>query len=124
MKIRLGFVSNSSSSSFIVIGSELTNEEFFGKAKELIKVGRLYGEGEWRCEGIDFFKITKEMWQIYVDSMNKQRINFYDAQIVSEEYGKIKKSDIKGEEFEVHLMDIDQHHTVSVEDFISRYIKD
>ena len=124
MKIRLGFVSNSSSSSFIVIGSELTNGEFLGKAKELIKVGRLYGEGEWCCEGIDFFKITKEMWQIYVDSMNKQRINFYDAQIVSEEYGKIKKSDIKGEEFEVHLMDIDQHHTVSVEDFISRYIKD
>jgi hypothetical protein len=120
MKIRLGFVSNSSSSSFVVVGSKLSHGDVFSKAKGLIEAGRLYAEGSWCCEGVDFFKVTQEMWDVYEKGV-RGFFEFYDAQFIGEEYGKIKKAQIDGEEFEVHVFDIDNHHTKSIEDFQDRY---
>jgi hypothetical protein len=123
MKIRLGFVSNSSSSSFIVVGSKLSHGDAFRQAEELIKAGRLYAEGSWCCEGVDFFKVTQEMWDVYEKGV-KGFFEFFDVQLVGEEYGKIKKDDIPGDEFEVHVFDVDNHKTVSIEDFKDRYAED
>ena len=120
MKIRIGFVSNSSSSSFIVVGSRLSHGDTFSKAKELIEAGRLYAEGSWCCEGVDFFKVTQEMWDMYMHGV-KGFFEFYDVQLVGEEYGKIKKSDIEGDEFEVHIFDIDNCKTETIKDFKDRY---
>ena len=123
MKIRLGFVSNSSSSSFIVVGSKLSPGNAFRQGKELIEAGRLYVEGSWCCEGVDFFKVTQEMWDMYERGV-KGFFEFYDVQLVGEEYGKIKKADIPGDEFEVHVFDIDYRKTESIEDFKDRYSED
>ena len=120
MKIRIGFVSNSSSSSFVVVGSKLSHGDVFSKAKELIEKGRLYAEGSWCCEGVDFFKVTQEMWDMYEKGI-RGFFEFYDAQIMAEEYSKIKKSEIEGDEFEVHIFEIDNHKTENIEDFRDRY---
>ena len=120
MKIRLGFVSNSSSSSFVVVGSKLSHGDTFKQAEELIKTGRLYAEGSWSCDGVDFFKVTQEMWDMYEKGI-RGFFEFYDAQIMAEEYSKVKKSEIVGDEFEVHIFDIDNRSTESIEDFKDRY---
>jgi len=122
MKIRMGFVSNSSSTSFVIVGRELTHGNAWREAEELISKGRLYSEGPWCCEGVDFFKVTKEMWDAYYMSMTDKHFTFYDVQVIGEEYSSIKKSDIEGDEFEVHTIDRDNHYTDSIETFKSRYI--
>ena len=118
----MGFFSISSSSSFIIVGSELTNGDVYAKAKDLISKGRLYAEGSWCCEGVDFFKVTQSMWEAYESSMTSKKFDFYDVQVMGEEYSRIKKSDISGEEFEVHVIDRDNHYTDDVDTFKDRYI--
>ena len=120
MKIRTGFVSNSSSTSFVVVCSDL-HGEVYSKARELIKAGRLYAEGSWCCEGVDFFKVTQEMWEMYEKGATKGYFDFYDVQTMDEESVKIKKSNIEGDEFEVHIFDIDQRRTANMLDFEDRY---
>ena len=122
MKIRLGFVSNSSSTSFVIIGRELTHGGAFREAHDLIKQGRLYAEGSWCCEGVDFFKVTQEIWDAYEGSFTDKHFTFYDAQIKKKEYGQVNKSDIESDEFEVHIIDVDNHYTDGVEQFKDRYI--
>ena len=120
----MGFVSNSSSTSFVVVGSRLINGDVYSKGEELIKAGRLYAEGSWCCEGVDFFKMTKKMFDVLMAGNTQGYMEFYDVQLMNGESSKIKKSDIDGDEFEVHIFDVDNHHTVSVEDFKDRYTED
>ena len=121
MKIRMGFVSNSSSSSFVIVGSKLTHEDAHSKARDLIKKRRLYAEGSWCCEGVDFFEVTQDIWDAYNTSSVYKGFTFYDTQMKEEESIKINKKDIKGDEFEVYIINIDHHSTDGVEEFKERY---
>lgn len=121
MKIRLGFVSNSSSTSFVVVGSQLTHGDVWGRSQELIKAGRLYAEGSWCCEGVDFFKVTQEMWDMYEKGV-RGYFDFFDVQVINDETSKIKKSDIEGDEFEVFIFDVDNRKTDCLQDFEDRYL--
>ena len=124
MKIRSGFVSNSSSSSFIIIiGDRLSCKELLQQAKELISKGRLYAEdGDDDGEGADFFPVTEEMWKSYNEYGPKNFIYFYDVQCVIEEPGIIEKDKIKGNKFNVFSKEISHHVCETLENFQERHI--
>lgn len=75
MKKRNGFVSNSSSSSFIVIGKETSKEN-------INNFENVYMKGNDRGEGTDYFLLTKEMkdsigWDwIHLSSFHKFLVEY------------------------------------------------
>ncbi len=122
MKIRIGFVSNSSSTSFVVIGSVLSYSEALDRAEELIRKGRLYIDCGEINDGTDFFPLTKEMWKSYNTYGGcNDGMTLYDVQKIVEN-GKIRKDDIEGDEFEVFSMEIDYHGCETLKDFQDRYL--
>lgn len=70
MKIRLGFVTNSSSSSFVLAGRHLDASELVQAARPIA----LYEEG---CDGLIIFDVTPEMIPILIE--NKGTFTFIDA---------------------------------------------
>lgn len=122
MKIRVGFVSNSSSTSFVIIGSVLSYSEALDRAEELIKKGRLYIDCGYINDGADFFPLTKEMWKSYNKYGGCQGgMTLYDVQKIVED-GKIRKDDIEGDEFEVFTIEIDYHGCETLKEFQDRYL--
>lgn len=65
MKIRSGFVSNSSSSSFIIIGKKLKS---YDEALEVCKTHEVYAIGEYLSEGADVFECTLEILKYLADN--------------------------------------------------------
>lgn len=124
MKIRIGFVSNSSSSSFIIIGTRLNCKESREQAEELISKGKLYAYAgdEYDSEGADFFLFTKEMLDSYEKYGPKSHIYFYNVQCMFEEPGKIKKDEIEGDDFNIFCMEISYHICQTLEEFQERHL--
>ncbi len=125
MKFRLGFVSNSSSTSFVMIGSMLEDGDVFGKAEELIAKGRLYARAgyEYTGDGEDFFPVSKKMWEAYEKYNANSNIDFFDVEHLIEENESIKKSDIDKDEFSMFWMEVSQHSCETLEDFVSRHME-
>lgn len=121
MKIRVGFVSNSSSTSFIIIGAKLGPSISNKMAEELMSKGRLYAECGDNWDEADFFPINKGMWKSYKKYNGRSAIEFYDVQKMVEG-GKVKKDEIEDDVFSILIMEVSYHSCETIKDFEERHL--
>ena len=128
MKIRLGFVSNSSSSSFVIFGKRME----FDDVKEHKYKGSPFGLGHDYCyEGVDFFELDERMIMFLAGEVGediKDKLEFFDVYYVGgEDDDEIKKSDLMRKlpaKFEVIPIEASYHKTENVKDLEERYGRD
>jgi hypothetical protein len=123
MKIRIGFVSNSSSSNFIIIGSSINCKDVSKLADILISKKRLYAQvKDGMDEGCDFFPVSTKMWELYKKYGAKSHIYFYDVLQMAEGHIKISKDSIDKKELDIFAEEISHHSCTNSEEFQERYI--
>lgn len=122
MKVRTGFVSNSSSSSFVLFGKTLSNPEEVLMTLTM-KRGEVLAIGDFLSEGQDVFPIDEEMFgAIMKDELfSKFQFVFCYKEINAEGRTKIKNN--LPESFEVFSLEVDYHTTESLEDLENRYLE-
>lgn len=128
MKIREQFVSNSSSTSFIVfhnktdtyyLNEKYSNEKDFPENKYYIS-----GDGN---EGVDFFPITRKMFKLIKKNLDKFGYKeIYDVYLKTPDSEFLKKdfSDMVNklpEKFCMETINIDNYTTEDIKDFEERY---
>ena len=121
MKVRIGFVSNSSSTSFIIIGQSLGPCISDSCAEKLISKGRLYALCGDDWDACDFFPISNGMWKSYKKYHSINTIEFYDVQKTIED-GKVKKSEIEGNEFNLFTIEVSHHSCSTIQEFESNHL--
>ncbi len=95
MKIRNGFVSNSSSTCFVIVANYIRNAE---EAVELAKEGKnVYVRGVWLDQGADFFSLKKEMYDFILSKSSMSPPDFFQfllVHLIGDVELEIKKEDI------------------------------
>jgi len=119
MKIRYGFVSNSSSSSSIVLGRSIKFEDLLDRKSNF----PVYMLGEFMNEGMDFFQITPDI----LEKMKSKRWHCDDYQYV-EVYRLCDDGDELNtkklpSKFQIFSFDQDYSNTETPEDFEERYMR-
>jgi hypothetical protein len=114
-KKRIGFVSNSSSSSFIICGQEL-------KALPESYDPKLYACGDNANEGEDFFNITPEMYAVICNNRQiRDDLNYYIVEKMIDIDNNICTVEDLPKNCRVYSKSISYDECVDVEDLESRY---
>lgn len=122
MKTRNGFVSNSSSSSFIVVGKKIDKSEIKSHGHVWL-IGSEYGEGT------DAFELTPEMQDIIVAHTGEIYATFISAikTLSGDDEGTLEEEDIKlmSSYGKVDVLAFDKSYYDSLEqgDWEERYLK-
>jgi hypothetical protein len=114
VKVRNGFVSNSSSSSFTIICKEVTLDE----APD-------FALNNWYSpcsEGEDLIELNNEMIEYLKKAPYEDTRGFhYYVEFSRHENGRVIKRDSLPEEFTIISDEFDYHNSVTLSDLISRY---
>ena len=125
MKIRQGFVSNSSSSSFYILGKHLTWEQVKENANELITKKQLHGHSfsNPRCKSSsDYFLITQKMFDIYKEHANNKQLDFYQVYKELSLYEQVTKENMPEEPCNIIRIEQSIDSTSNLREFSIVYI--
>lgn len=136
MKRRIGFVSNSSSSSFMILGRKISQEDVQSIGYELAHEGNLYATdwGEWN-DGPDFFQVTPKIlanhikYYIIDGESNCNYLDFYtiDKELYAsdgDEGTPISREDIHPDGSTLFNFEVTYHPTQSFDVFAERHLRD
>ena len=119
MKKRQGFVSNSSSSSFVLVGKAInlkTLEDFKNEQREGTCIS---AEGKDLCDAMDFFTVSEEHFEAMLEFKILDEFTFY-REYASGEYKASVPEKLEPECIAVAI-DMDYHTSETVEDMIENY---
>ena len=123
MKIRQGFVSNSSSSSFVALCKPITLDEITTDMLD----GSIFTFGSYLYDGRDRIYLTSEimlkyfkLFPSYIDEGYENNFGFYKI-VAGESF--TKKDLIGGDEdiYEIISEEVDYHCTSDIDDLFSKY---
>ncbi len=123
MKIRSGFVSNSSSSSFLIFGERVDGHELLDKWDNDIWMA-----GKYVGEGTDVFLLTPEMIDLIIKNGLRHRLFYKAYKTFYVEDWDTDVTGIKRDElppvFSVYHWDKSHHSVNDLRMFIERYINE
>jgi hypothetical protein len=130
MKIRNGFVSNSSSSSFIVVCNPINKDDFDEDAfKEYCKTHNIWVLGQYLSEGYDFFELESKYLNLIDDNLDKMKflevihqVNNDDNELVLTKQQLLDFALLDA--ITIKSIEVDYHETDNVDTFINRYINE
>ena len=117
MKIRQGYVSNSSSSSFLVVGKQIFFEDIGTDFKNV------WVKGKQLNDGVDFFSLDKTKYKFIKKMKNREDFKFYKVNgfcEVGQEFSKI----ITGKKQKLYFIEQDNNYSVDNDDLQRRYCRE
>jgi hypothetical protein len=128
MKIRNGFISNSSSSSFIVIGKRLSDVELKNEYEKLIKKKSLFAcsySNDKTGSTADYFIVNKKMIEKYLKHGQKKEISFLRSDICISNCQSFNPMDLPNEYDDFDIINIiasDDYQTTTYKQFAATYL--